>query len=521
MNVIIYCRVSTKEQANHGFSLDGQQKRCTEYALKKSYSIDRVFIEKGESARSTNRTELQKMLKYISSNKNFIDALIIWKFDRLSRNFEDMFFLRNSLNKINVEIISATETNENSATGKLMRNVFSSFAQFETDINSERTRNGMKQVLLEGRMTGRPPLGYKNGRDDQNNKIIVQTEDAKFIKKALELFATGQYKQFEVVEIIKSLDYHKLSLKQFNKHIRNPFYAGLIHKPEWGINYHQGIHEPLISKDTYFKIQDIINGHKVKHLNRKADNPDFPLRGFVKCDKCNGKLTGSKSRSKLKKRYSYYHGSRGCKLRVRKEKLESDFISLLKSYEPRKDTLKLFNAILIDAWEDKNKYIEIEKKQLQKMFKALSEKKEKVDELVINGTFDSETYKIKSNQIIEEMVITETRLSSIDEYVKDELSELLIYCSDILFNISDFWQNADITTRKEFEYLLFPEGLYYKKTGTFRTPVTSCIINNLQLLASKKSPYASPSRYISNSLIIRDELHKLADMGRAWITLEP
>ena len=86
---VLYCRVSTKEQVEDGNSLVVQEKACREYAEKNSYEIAEIFIEQGESAKTADRTELQKMLNYCSEKKNMVSVVIIYKIDRLSRNTYD------------------------------------------------------------------------------------------------------------------------------------------------------------------------------------------------------------------------------------------------------------------------------------------------------------------------------------------------------------------------------------------------------------------------------------------------
>jgi site-specific DNA recombinase len=76
MNAIIYVRVSTAEQAEFGYSLKAQQDICIEYAKRNKYEVLEVFVEKGESAKTLNRTALKEMLEYARLNKNKIDALI-------------------------------------------------------------------------------------------------------------------------------------------------------------------------------------------------------------------------------------------------------------------------------------------------------------------------------------------------------------------------------------------------------------------------------------------------------------
>lgn len=179
MNAIISCRVSAKEQAEKGYSLEGQEKACCEFAKSQGFEVDRVFIERGESAKTQDRTQLQSFIKYCIQNKKQLSALIIWKLDRLARNLSDQTELLKNFSSLGMRIYSATENNENNATGKLMRNIIGTFAQFENNLKSERTTNGMKQAIQQGRWCWRAPFGYKGSRDDKSKPLIVPAENSK------------------------------------------------------------------------------------------------------------------------------------------------------------------------------------------------------------------------------------------------------------------------------------------------------------------------------------------------------
>ena len=120
---IIYSRVSTKEQADQGYSLEAQKKECTRFALNNDYEVDKFFIERGESAKTQDRTQLAKMIKYSVLNKKKLSALIIWKYDRLARNLSDQTELVKHFSILNIRVLSVTENNEDNSMGNLMRNI--------------------------------------------------------------------------------------------------------------------------------------------------------------------------------------------------------------------------------------------------------------------------------------------------------------------------------------------------------------------------------------------------------------
>ena len=96
---VIYCRVSTKEQAEEGNSLVTQEKNCKEYALKNGYEIAAIFVEQGESAKTIDRTELKRLMGFCATKKNSINAIIAYKIDRISRNIDDYSQIRIQLRR--------------------------------------------------------------------------------------------------------------------------------------------------------------------------------------------------------------------------------------------------------------------------------------------------------------------------------------------------------------------------------------------------------------------------------------
>ena len=119
-----YARVSTNSQARDGNSLEAQINSLKEAGAEKIFSD--VF-----SGSKNHRPELDKLLKIIKSG----DTLIITKLDRIARSVMNGIQLIESLNDKGVIInVLNMGTIDNSPTGKLIRNIMLSFAEFERDI---------------------------------------------------------------------------------------------------------------------------------------------------------------------------------------------------------------------------------------------------------------------------------------------------------------------------------------------------------------------------------------------------
>src|SRR3989344_6219555 len=143
-NAILYLRVSSEEQVEN-FSLGTQEEICRREAVRRDYEIVEVFREEGRSAKNIDgRPELLKLLEFCRRNRRTIDAVFIYRLDRIFRQTQDYLYIRKRLFDYGISIISANEPTGNSPTDKLLETIMASFAQHDNDVRSERTRNGMR-----------------------------------------------------------------------------------------------------------------------------------------------------------------------------------------------------------------------------------------------------------------------------------------------------------------------------------------------------------------------------------------
>jgi site-specific DNA recombinase len=240
MRAVLYCRVSTKDQLQN-LSLPTQEKGCIDYCLRNGYEVDRIFVEEGESAKTADRTQLNKLLAYCRENKGRIHAVIVYAVSRFSRDRYSHVVLRAQLATLGITLRSVTEPIDDSSTGKLIEGVVSTVAQFDNDVRSERTVTGMKARLERGDWTFRPPLGYVKSLDAAGKKSNVPDPvRAPLIQKMFELYSTGLYSKEEVRAQITELGLvtkngKSLSPETFNRILSNPFYAGKLHVPAWSV----------------------------------------------------------------------------------------------------------------------------------------------------------------------------------------------------------------------------------------------------------------------------------------------
>ena len=134
VGAVIYVRVSTKEQTEN-LSLPTQLRACEEYCRRQGYEVLERFHEEGESAKSTDRSQLQNLLTFCRLNKGRVHFVVVFNLTRFARDKYDHFALRSHLQSLGISLRSATEPIDDTSTGKLMEGVLAAFAQFDNDVS--------------------------------------------------------------------------------------------------------------------------------------------------------------------------------------------------------------------------------------------------------------------------------------------------------------------------------------------------------------------------------------------------
>src|SRR6267378_7107087 len=197
VGAVIYVRVSTKEQTEN-LSLTTQLKACEDYCERQAFHILARFREEGESAKTADRTELQKLLQFCRKNKGAVQFVVVFNLTRFARDKYDHFALRAHLKSLGISLRSATEPIDDTSTGKLMEGVLAAFAQFDNDVRSERTRAGMRMALEQGRWMFIPPVGYLNAPKWAGKSLVPDPERAPLVRRAFQDIATGRFTKHEV-----------------------------------------------------------------------------------------------------------------------------------------------------------------------------------------------------------------------------------------------------------------------------------------------------------------------------------
>jgi len=315
----IYTRKSTDEGLEQEFnSLDAQREAGENYiASQKSQGwvcLPDRYDDGGYTGGNMERPALKRLLADIEAGR--VDCVVVYKVDRLSRSLLDFTRVMETFEKHGVSFVSVTQQfNTNTSMGRLMLNVLLSFAQFEREIISERTRDKIAAARRKGKWSGgRPILGYDV--DPRGGRLLVNEDEAVRVRAIFELYLERE----SLIETVKALDArgwttkrwttkkgHEAGGKPFTKNslfkmLTNVLYLGKITLKD---EVFEGEHPAIVDEEVFRRVQRLLkrNGRTGgKHVRNKYG---ALLKGLLYCRPCGCAMMHTYT-TKNGRRYRYY-----------------------------------------------------------------------------------------------------------------------------------------------------------------------------------------------------------------------
>lgn len=183
----LYVRVSTKLQAEEGFSIAAQLKELEGYCQLHGYSDVTQYVDSGITGTKTDREAFQRMLNDARSGK--LTKIVATKLDRIARNVQDFLNTVSELEEHNVSVVLLKNSFDTStAQGKFTLTMFAALAELEASMITERVIEGKKQKASEGGYNGSANVyGY-----DYSNGVFTPNENASTVKYIFAQFLKGK-----------------------------------------------------------------------------------------------------------------------------------------------------------------------------------------------------------------------------------------------------------------------------------------------------------------------------------------
>lgn len=478
---VLYTRVSTDEQKEKGFSLQDQIARLERHCQKHDMEVLKHYQD-DHSAKNFKRPAFQEFLNDVKEGIVKPDVLVCVRMDRFSRNAFESLSMLQKFKTLGIELellegdydLSIPENQIPYVLNMLM-------AQVDNERRGINTKRGMRQAMREGRWMGSTPRGYAVDKSSGKSLLVPHPKESHFIKQAFQQMAQGCYAMEEVRKKLLEKGYKYISKQQFTNIMRNPVYMGQIRIPAWKNEPEQiviGLHEPLISEELFHQVQAIINGKPIKavsHTRKEA----LPLRGYLICNCCGGKLTGSASTSRNGDKHYYYHCQKGCKERFRADEANDYFITYLEEIQPPKEVLTLYYKVMKDIFKADDIERETELKALTTQIRALESRLENLEDKFVDDLISVESYnrtKSRYDKDLNDLLERKMRLSN----QNTSFMEWTKYSFSLMYNLSNYYSTSTLPVKQKIIGSIFPEKLIFDKEN-YRTAKPNAVLELLSL----------------------------------------
>ena len=347
-----YCRKSIEERSDETFgSIENQHESIQSFIASHKHegwtALDERYDDNGFTGSNTNRPSLQKLINDIKEGK--VNMVIVYKLDRLSRSLVDFVQILKFFDEHGVAFASITQPIDTStSTGKLMLHILSSFAEFERELISERTRDKMAAARKRGQwLGGRALLGYNIDKDAK--KLVINQKEAKLIREIFDLYLKGN-SLLKVAKILDDKGYRtkvttskegktfggfKYGVTQIQSIITSVLYIG---KVCYAGQIYDGQQEAIIDEETFKEAQERLKENRVERKATKNTECTGLLTHLLHCSTYKNFMFHTYTLKNKTRKYRYYvcsgaqkHGYNSCPNKsVNAQAIEDAVISCLK-----------------------------------------------------------------------------------------------------------------------------------------------------------------------------------------------
>ena len=420
----VYLRVSTKEQANKGgvqdgYSLPAQRQACYRKADDLGAEVIEEFKDAGESAKTANRRDLQRMLTMLAGLRP--TYVIVHKVDRLARNRADDVQINLAIEAVGSRLVSVSENIDATPSGMMVHGIMSTIAEFYSRNLAHETMKGISEKLKRGETPFRAPLGYLNvvrkvdGRD--YHTIELDPERADLVKWMFEQYATGDWSLSRLAAEATARGLttrpsperaaRPLVTQTVANMLKNPYYTGRLLYD--GAEY-PGKHPVLISQELFNQVQDVLSA-RAQSAERPQKHRHY-LAGSLRCKRCGRALVYNVISGRNQTRYDYFTclgrlaDRTACDLPYLPTVLVEDAVDRFWRQEAPSDVeLTAFEQVLTDGLEAEATTIRRELRGLEHRIGEIEAQRMSWAERVVAGAVPADLAKKKQADLASQLAI--------------------------------------------------------------------------------------------------------------------
>ena len=474
LKAVVYCRVSSKEQEESGYSLDAQEKMLTEYA-KGKFTVSGKPYRISESASGKQiRKKFNEMMAYVEKNK--VSVILCEKIDRLTRNLKDAAVIYDWLQadseravhfvKENFIVSKNTKAHEN-----LVWDMKVAIAKFYSQNLSEEVRKGQKEKIAQGGFPGRAIIGYKTIGEAKHKMHVLDEATAPFVRQMFEWYATGNYSLMRLEKELYEAGMRSKSGKCLRKskiyvNLQNPFFCGEM---RWMGVIYPGKHERLITKDLFNKVQTVLR-RQMKNPKYQKHNALFKSKIF--CESCGGMVTWYEKKGHWYGHCNNSSAFKNCpkKTGLREDRVEPQLTGIFDVIAPKDErVLVAIESILRSQHQERITERENTVQGIETLLQNVKKQKDKIYEAKLNREIDLDFCERKLAEYTAEETSLENALVTAGDK-NDESLQIGIAVHELAYRVHEIYENADVDAKRLLFSKLFTNliqnGLEIRKEYT-------------------------------------------------------
>ena len=241
-----------------------------------------------------------------------------------------------------------------------------------------------------------------------------------------------------------------------------------------------------MTESLFFRVQAILDRRYEVTAPRQRHDPDFPLRGYVRCEACGKPLTASWSKGRSDY-CAYYHCRGRCRaVNISKAKLEDLFVNELGRLQPTAGFMRLVKDRVLHAWrgmksDAAQRIAEIERKQ-----KAIREKLDRLDQaFLFERTIDIDTYDRHRDKLREELTLAQMDRHSC-ELEEMDVEGIMAFAERVLPSASNLWVQSSLAQKQRLQQVFRPDGIRFDGNQLVGTGITLPVFNYLNSISDAK-----------------------------------
>jgi len=315
----IYTRKSTDEGLDSDFNtLDAQRESAEAYILSQRQegwiALPQKYDDGGFTGATMDRPALKRLLDDVRSG--LVNCVAVYKVDRLTRSLLDFSRIVEVFDKYGTTFVSVTQQfNTTASLGRLTLNILLSFAQFEREMISERTRDKMSAARRKGKWVGgNPVLGYDVHPD--GGSLVVNAEEAVRVRAIFAMYL----EHGSLLPVVDVLNRRGWKLKRWTTRdgklaggkpftrprlhqlLTNVIYTGqVMHRGET----YPGEHESIVERETWDQVHAQLKSNAPGREHSLRNKHGALLKGTVRCASCDAAMVHTYTK-KGPRLYRYY-----------------------------------------------------------------------------------------------------------------------------------------------------------------------------------------------------------------------